>query len=211
MNLFRVLRRIARGQTLLRVMMNESFGNFTLKGKVVDVGGGRSPDYFDYFKKENMSSIEAVDGSISGIDFETDRLPYGDGSVDTVLCANVLEHVYDYKHLTSEIHRILKPGGLLIGFVPFLINYHPDPHDYFRYTSEALGKMLEAAGFVDAKIETVGRGPFAVNYNNIVLSVPVFLRLLIFPIYSVLDSVFLKLRPEAKKRYPLGYVFGAGK
>jgi len=209
--MFTIAKKIAEGQTLLRILMNIGFKDLTISGKVVDVGGGRHPDYFDYFKKDYVSSIEAVDGSISKIDFEKDRLPFADETVDTVVCANVLEHVYNHDRLAREMSRILKKGGTLVGFVPFLINYHPDPHDYFRYTSEALARIFAEAGFEGIAIMRVGRWPFAANYNNLVLSLPIVIRLILLPFCYTADSLFLKLRPKAVERYPLGYIFSAKK
>ncbi len=201
------LKKIYRGQTLTRILMNSDFRSYTISGKVVDVGGGRSPDYFSFLKKENVASIKALDGSLSGINFEKDPLPYPKDSIDTVLLCNVLEHIYHYKFLTDEIYRIIKPGGKMIGFVPFLINYHPDPHDYFRYTKESLHKIFSENGFKEISIKELGFGPFSVNYNNIVLSIPRPLRVLLFPFYHCLDKIFLYFRPKIGSRYPIGYSF----
>jgi SAM-dependent methyltransferase len=191
--------------------MNLSFRNIKLSGFVLDVGGARSPDYFDYFDTKDVTKIKPVDGSIMNLDFEKDELPEDDGTVDTVLLCNVLEHVYNHMFLMGEIYRVLKIEGRLVGFVPFLINYHPDPHDYFRYTGEAISKIMMTVGFVDVQIKEVGGGPFYVNYNNLVLSVPKIFRPFLFIPYFCLDKLFLVLRPEARKRYPLGYTFYARK
>lgn len=40
------------------------------------------------------------------------RLPFGDGTVSLVVCAQVYEHVADAHRLLSEIWRILEPGGV---------------------------------------------------------------------------------------------------
>ncbi|MDB5266107.1 MAG: hypothetical protein JWM39_820 [Parcubacteria group bacterium] len=189
--------------------MNRAFSAFTLSGKTIDVGGGHHPDYFDYFQQEPGTQIEALDASLSGIDFETDALPYADASIDTIICANVLEHIFNYQHLTNEMQRILKPSGQLIGFVPFLQQYHPDPNDYFRYTRTALERILHHAGFNTVQVREVGGGPFLVNYNILMLSLPRILRVLLYPLHSALDVVFLSLRPGAAKRLPLGFTFSA--
>ena len=154
--------------------------------------------------------IEATDVSISGIDFETDSLAYADASIDTVVCCNVLEHIYNHRHLLAEMRRILAPEGRLIGFVPFLFNYHPDPQDYFRYTGTALARLLTDAGFAAPAIQEIGGGPFLLNFNTLAPTLPRLLRVCFFPFYAALDAVFLRLRPQAYKRYPLGYLFLAG-
>jgi len=46
------------------------------------------------------------------------HLPYPDHSVDAVLLFDVLEHVRDPRSLVAEIARVVRPGGLLIAYVP---------------------------------------------------------------------------------------------
>lgn len=46
------------------------------------------------------------------------QLPFGEGSFEAVVCAEVLEHIDDYERVLSEIHRILVPGGILAVSVP---------------------------------------------------------------------------------------------
>jgi hypothetical protein len=202
-----IIKKIHNGQSLQRILMNQGFSRCILRGRVVDVGGGRSPDYFAYFKSEEVTSIESVDASSSKIDFEEDALPYSDGSVDTVILANVLEHIYNYDFLLTQIHRILVQQGMLVGFVPFFIQYHPDPHDYFRYTKESLNRIFAEAGFGDVTVTSIGGGPFLVNYNTLMLSLPRIVRVILYPAYYGMDSLFLWLRPKAQERYPLGFIF----
>ncbi len=47
-----------------------------------------------------------------------ERMPFGDDSFDGVLLNEVLEHVRDEEDTLSEIHRVLKPGGVLVLFSP---------------------------------------------------------------------------------------------
>lgn len=203
------MRFLFRGQSLARILMNESLAHETLYGRVVDVGGGRRPDYFDFLQSANGVQIEVVDASISGIDFEKDPLPFTDAYADTVLLCNVLEHIYEYQFLSRQVRRIVKKNGQLIGFVPFWVGYHPDPHDYFRYTQEALVKILAEAGFVDIKIRPVGGGPLLANFNTLVLSLPRILRPVFYLPYAALDALFLLLKPKSGARNPLGFQFTA--
>ena len=45
-------------------------------------------------------------------------LPYPDSFADVVLIVDVLEHVPNPPALLSEIRRILKPDGRMLGFIP---------------------------------------------------------------------------------------------
>jgi SAM-dependent methyltransferase len=189
--------------------MNVGLARERISGLVVDVGGARDPDYFSYLQADEGVKVEPVDGMLSGINFETDPLPYETGSTDTVLMCNILEHIYNHRFLTAEAYRILRSGGRLVGFVPFWVSYHPDPHDYFRYTPEALEKIFTEAGFTNVSIRKVGSGPLMANFNTIVLSIPRVVRPVVYLWYAAFDRIYITLRPESVKRNPLGFIFTA--
>jgi SAM-dependent methyltransferase len=64
----------------------------------------------------------------------TDMAPIPDGSVDVIICMEVLEHVHNPFMAIGEMRRVLKDGGLFIGSTPFMLGHHLHPHDYFRFT-----------------------------------------------------------------------------
>lgn len=70
------------------------------------------------------------------------RLPFKSERCDGILCVAVLEHVAEPQRAVDEMFRILKPGGILVGFVPFLYPCHGSPSDYWRFTEEGLRFML---------------------------------------------------------------------
>lgn len=45
------------------------------------------------------------------VNLETDRLPWKDGSLDSITCMQLVEHLRDCTLLESEVARLLKPGG----------------------------------------------------------------------------------------------------
>jgi ubiquinone/menaquinone biosynthesis C-methylase UbiE len=46
------------------------------------------------------------------------RLPFEDNSIDNIICEQVLEHIHNYPELIKEVHRILKPEGIVKFSVP---------------------------------------------------------------------------------------------
>ena len=210
---FTLIRFISNGNSLVRSLLYKEISEITLRGDVLDVGGGRRQDYIKLFKNGEKLDVITIDklvksyDDILGVDFEKDKLPFQDDCFNQILILNVLEHIYNYQFIVAEMRRVLLSQGRVIGFVPFLVGYHPDPHDYFRYTKESLSKILLNSGFKEVNVRTIGRGPFAVNYNNIVLSLPMLVRLSIFPFYYLIDSVYIFFRPKITERFPLGFLF----
>lgn len=61
-------------------------------------------------------------------------LPFRDGVFDGVWIQAVLEHVLDPAALVSEIHRVLKPAGLVYADTPFMQQVHEQAYDFTRFT-----------------------------------------------------------------------------
>lgn len=82
---------------------------------------------------------------------EAERLPYEDGTFHLVTGLDVVEHLDDDVAGLREMHRVLKPGGRALLFVPafmFLWGVQDDiSHHRRRYTIPNLRKAVEAAGF----------------------------------------------------------------
>ncbi len=74
-------------------------------------------------------------------------VPSPDGRFDLVVSTQVLEHVADPALYLAECFRVLRPGGTLLLSTHGMMVWHPDPHDYWRWTSEGLRVVVEQAGF----------------------------------------------------------------
>jgi SAM-dependent methyltransferase len=122
-----------------------------LGGLLVDIGCGVKP-YAELFEHCSHVGLEVTHSSPRGsarkpdVHFDGRTLPLKSGCADSVLCTQVLEHVFRPVEFVSEIHRILKPGGRLLLTVPFMWDEHEQPFDCARYTSFGLRHMLEGAG-----------------------------------------------------------------
>ena len=82
------------------------------------------------------------------------QIPLADGSVDAVVVQAVLEHVLDPGQVVEEIHRVLRPDGLVYAETPFLQQVHAGPYDFTRYTSSGHRYLFRA-------FEEIAAGPVA--------------------------------------------------
>jgi LSD1 subclass zinc finger protein len=86
----------------------------------------------------NVDLVAPPGGHTVAVLADLHRLPFADGTVDGIICTNVLEHVADASACIAEIARVLKPGGHLYVTVPFIFPTHPDPLDMQRWTLAGL-------------------------------------------------------------------------
>ena len=69
-------------------------------------------------------------------------LSFADGSVGTVVCLETLEHVADPLQAVREMHRVLRPGGVLAISSLMFFPIHAHPWDYWRFTPEGFELLL---------------------------------------------------------------------
>jgi len=67
----------------------------------------------DYDYPALMAADTATRASGRLIHGDAMNLPFSDNAVDVIVCAQIYEHVPDDARLFQEIHRVLKPGGLV--------------------------------------------------------------------------------------------------
>jgi SAM-dependent methyltransferase len=184
------------------------------RGRLLDCGCGDVPYYGMY--KDLVSDTLCIDWGpgVHGkehVDREVDLnqlLPLETGSFDTVLLADVLEHIQVPDQLVRELARVLAPGGKLIMMVPFFYQVHEPPHDYNRYTRFALERMCKEAG-----LEVVELTPYG-GYPDVLLDLfnkglaklgPLCHLFLATTAFTVRTSWIDGWRRDTAERFPLGY------
>lgn len=132
-------------------------------------------------RREVVSSTgERFCCEIDHFDAEKDPFPYPDSHFATVLCCELIEHLFeDPMHMMAEVNRVLAPGGHLLLTTPnaaglraiaaILQGYHPGFfHSYIRpaesgevdarhnreYTSKEVHLLLENSGIEVVRLET---------------------------------------------------------
>ena len=110
-----------------------------------------------------------LEGSI-----EKAELPFERNSIDVILCLDVLEHLVDPWVVVSQLHTLLKPGGVLICSIPNVRNYRVvipllflgrwrytaygilDRTHLRFFTKESAISLVECSGLVVDKVTSTG-------------------------------------------------------
>lgn len=142
---------------------------FTSAKEVIDIGGSLRLDIgkgnvtskknawlLPYVEKIDYKILDPVPDYNPDIVGDIHDLPFEDNSREAILCLAVLEHVENPIKAMEELHRVLKPGGKLLIYVPFLYYYHAEKGyygDYWRFTYDTL--EMFAKPFSKYEIESV--------------------------------------------------------
>lgn len=156
---FSVLRRVTpyrpafgwyRGQCLDRYYIEKFLGKYRrdVSGHVLEVaepmytnqfGGSRvvTSDIIDLDRENNKATI---------FDDLTSLASVPDQTHDCIICTQTLPYIYDFHSAIRTMHRILKPGGILLATVPGITQLCPASmmgagSDYWRFT----GRSAQAA------------------------------------------------------------------
>jgi len=186
-------------------------GRQNAKSKILDVGCGTGANL------ELLSEFgesEGVDVSVEALSFckqrgldrvklgAAEELPYADQSFDLVTGLDVVEHLDDDVAGLREMHRVLKPGGHALLFVPafmFLWGVQDDISNHRRrYTKQGLRRVVEQAGFAVERL----------TYVNITFFGPILLGRLLMRITGLKPASENNLTVGALNGV-LGRIFGA--
>lgn len=124
-------------------------------GVVLDVGSGKQP-YRNEFR--HISRYLALDRRNAEIIHDLKNFPYplSEGSINWVLCTQVLDDMPDQDAFVRELHRLLDTNGTLILSASFVWELHDLPHDYGRPSPEYLRQLLGRNGFEIVELQHVG-------------------------------------------------------
>jgi SAM-dependent methyltransferase len=137
--------------------------------KVVDIGCGHG---------RNRPIVEGVGGEWVGVEpFEggahtvlgsAESLPFDACTFDVAIMDAVLEHVPNVEKSFSEVGRVLRPGGLFVGYVAFMECFHEISYCHLSF------KALENYASVNGMrlIGVAGGESFGFDYNFRVLFYP---------------------------------------
>jgi len=124
------------------------------KLEVLDVGGRIQP-YRPLFDRRlrRYVAIDLRKTPVVDVVSRGEHIPFAGETFDVVICTQVLEYVRNPLDVVSEIHRVLKPGGVLLVSVPAIAIRDSD-EEYYRIFPFALRGLLQS--FADLEIVPEG-------------------------------------------------------
>lgn len=132
----------------LRGVARAMIESFDLPEPILEIGS------YQVSGQEDLIDLRSLfpNRDYTGVDFRAgpgvdlvanvENLPLPSSSVGTVLAFSVFEHVTRFWKGFEEVHRVLKPNGVLLVCTPFYFHVHGYPNDYWRFTAEALDTLL---------------------------------------------------------------------
>lgn len=133
-----------------------------------------------------------------------------DQCADFVLSNQVLEHVPDPVAYLAEARRVLAESGLLILSTHGVWRYHPDPTDYWRWTSAGLRKVIEKQGFEILRFSGLMSPPTAalqLFQDATCIALPGFLQPIYCLPFQILMQLFDFLYPEKLRQQDAAVYF----
>lgn len=138
--------------------------------KVVDIGCGYGANKaIVHSVGGEWVGVEPFEGGAHTVVADAENLPFEDNTFDVAIMDAVLEHIPDVGKAFSEVGRVLKPGGVFIGYVAFMECFHEISYSHLSF--KALEHYAKINGM---KLEVVsGGGGFGIDYH---------LRILVYPL-----------------------------
>lgn len=123
-------RAAAYGPTEHAGAVHLELGTFTTfpDGKVAELVGGDGLSEFIRLDFDRFHHPDVV--------ADVTQLPFGSATVDRVASNSLFEHVSRPHAVIEETFRVLRPGGVMVVVMPFVIKRHGYPHDYMRLTPQ---------------------------------------------------------------------------
>jgi len=122
-------------------------------GRVLVVGGGTIGIGADRLYADPAVELVAFDLYASPMTHavaDAHRMPLADAVFDAVWIQAVLEHVLDPARVVAEIHRVLRPGGLVYSEIPFMQEVHEGAYDFTRFSESGQRWLFRAFERIDS-------------------------------------------------------------
>jgi SAM-dependent methyltransferase len=114
------------------------------------------------------TGVEPFEGGAHTVIADAQNLPFADASFDVVLMNAVLEHIPDAPKAIAEASRILRKGGVFVGYAAYMECFHEISYSHLSF------KAIEHYANINGmKLEKISGGRrFGIDYHLAVLFYP---------------------------------------
>ena len=175
--------------------------------KILDAGSStpwrkEMEPYKAWFKNAEYETLDLDPQSEVTYNADIQKMPLENESYDAVICKAVLHIIPNPAKAVEEIHRVLKPGGLMLAYVPYIYPYHGQKGvnlDYWRFSQDGVRELFK-------NFHSLEISPADGYFTTILNFLPIrFLRRGIKPIAKLLDKIFHTKRRTNTSGF---YVYG---
>lgn len=112
------------------------FGSFLVPGQE------KEANLRPFFPKKKYYGCDMREGNGVDLVLNLHNIDLPSNIAGSVLSFDTLEHVEYPRKAVEEMHRILRPGGIIV--ISSVMNFpiHEYPHDYWRFTPQGLSSLL---------------------------------------------------------------------
>jgi SAM-dependent methyltransferase len=130
---------------------------FPFEEPILDTCAGWEPNFYQpLFSGKRYIKQDMQDFDPPCIDILcdiTNMKPIPDESIGLVLNCESLEHIQNPQKAIDEIHRVLRPNGLLTLTTVMHFKIHRAPKDYWRFTPDGIELLLSRFKIIDCTLE----------------------------------------------------------
>ena len=218
-NLINSLKLLITKNTLLRDLQINECTKFKVNGLSLEFGAidRKNKTFSNFIRGQSKFEYSDIKPNKKLNIFYSDltkKLKIKSNKYNNILLFNVLEHLPEYRIALSQINRILKKKGKIIGSTPFIYQIHGAPKDYFRFTKEFFEFELKKQKFNNIKVQYLGNGPFTACYSLIypyLRFLPIFSHLVLLICFMLDNILQIFIKTDLKEIFPIGIFFNAQK
>ncbi len=136
---------------------------YDIQGRVLEIGDNTYTKKFGGNKVKQSDILHAVEGNSKATIVSDLAAAHNihSSSFDCIILTQTLQSIYDTRSAIGHLHRILKPGGVLLATVPGICQisrYDMDRWgDYWRFTTLSVQRLFEDE-FLPENIEVRAHG-----------------------------------------------------
>ena len=133
---------IPQGQTVIPYYVERFLVQHTadIQGNVLAAGDDAVVYQYGIGQVRESHVLPVTADAAGGIQLDTQQ--FAPNSVDCMIVSQYLHRVFDVKTAVSDLHRLLKPGGVLLVTLPGFHNHHKENDWYWGFTNKAAQKLF---------------------------------------------------------------------